>query len=386
MYPGYAKESKLRALTKLLGNSPVKEILQETQLGQVLNRAIGHQDKFYLTVRRYAPAGGKFFSQGWGDIDRVEAFRQEALECVATQQFSQDELIIPIKTHISRTPDYTITTYRADSPWAHWLPPESKSLFLQIVAPIRAPRAVAFHFPCTGDEGFEYRREQVAKDLLSRGIASVLPMIPYYGYRRPKVQDRWYVSSVSDFLTQLTVGFMESLSLYRWLRQSFGHLPFVFTGFSLGGAMAASAACALGDGPPVALAPCLSSLTAEAMCDGAISLNIDWEALGASEHGDSATRQRLYRLADKFGVQEVMKTNPRNRIGSLHQLIAPEDVIVAPKFGEALFAKLQNRIHSQDPHNYCKLESIPGGHGTALIAAGYSFRPAIIQALENLAQ
>ena len=102
-------------------------------------------------------------------------------------------------------------------------------------------------------------------------------MIPYYGYRRPKDQDRWYVNSVADFLLQLTVGFMESLSLHRWLRQKFPNLPLAFTGFSLGGAMAASAACALSEGPRVALAPCLSSLTAEAMCDGAISLNMDWQ-------------------------------------------------------------------------------------------------------------
>ena len=85
--------------------------------------------------------------------------------------------------------------------------------------PLRSPRALTFHFPCTGDEGFEYRRDQVAINLLDRGIASVLPMIPYYGYRRPKDQDRWYVNSVADFLLQLTVGFMESLSLHRWLRQ-----------------------------------------------------------------------------------------------------------------------------------------------------------------------
>jgi len=385
MYPGYAKESPLRTLTKILGDASVRDILQQTQLGQVLNRAIGQQDRFYLGIRRLIPQGGKFFSQGWGDVGRIEAFRQEALECVATQQFARDELIIPTKTHVSQTPDYSVTTYRADSPWAHWLPPESKSLFLQIIAPHRTPQAVAFHFPCTGDEGFEYRRDQVAKNLLSRGVASVLPMIPYYGFRRPKGQDRWYVNSVGDFLTQLTVGFMESLSLYRWLRQTFNHLPFVFTGFSLGGAMAASSACALSEGPRVALAPCLSSLTAEAMCDGAISLNIDWQALGGGRSGTPEIRQKLYRLADRFGVQEVMKTNPVNRIGSLHQLIAPEDVIVAPRFGEALFARLEDRIHSQNPHSYAKLEAIAGGHGTALIAAGYSFEPAILRALENLA-
>ena len=120
-----------------------------------------------------------------------------------------------------------------------------------------------------GMRGFEYRRDQVALNLLDRGIASVLPMIPYYGYRRPRDQDRWYVNSVADFLLQLTVGFMESLSLHRWLREKFPNLPLAFTGFSLGGAMAASAACALSEGPRVALAPCLSSLTAEAMCDGA---------------------------------------------------------------------------------------------------------------------
>ena len=93
--------------------------------------------------------------------------------------------------------------------------------------------------------------------------------------------------------------------------------------------MAASAACALSEGPRVALAPCLSNLTAEAMCDGAISLNMDWQALGGGKSGSPEVREKLYRLADRFGVLEVMKTNPHNRIGSLHQLIAPEDVIVA---------------------------------------------------------
>ena len=384
MYPGYAKDSPLRAFTKLLGDTSVQRVIKSTQLGNALNRAIGHQDRLYLAMRRFAPNGGRFFRHGWGDIARAEAFRAEALECVSTQQFSYDELVQPEITHIATRKDYKIISYRAESPWAKWLPQESHPLFVQVVTPLRSPRALAFHFPCTGDEGFEYRRDQVALNLLDRGIASVLPMIPYYGYRRPKDQDRWYVNSVADFLLQLTVGFMESLSLHRWLRQKFPNLPLAFTGFSLGGAMAASAACALSEGPRVALAPCLSSLTAEAMCDGAISLNMDWQALGGGKSGSPEVREKLYRLADRFGVLEVMKTNPHNRIGSLHQLIAPEDVIVAPRFGQALFNTLQSRIQADNPNAYCELETILGGHGTAMIAAGYSFEPAIIRSLENL--
>ena len=90
---------------------------------------------------------------------------------------------------------------------------------------------------------------RVALNLLDRGIASVLPMIPYYGYRRPKDQDRWYVNSVADFLLQLTVGFMESLSLHRWLRQKFPNLPLAFTDLVSVVLWQASAACALSEGP-----------------------------------------------------------------------------------------------------------------------------------------
>jgi len=384
MYPGYAKESPIRAFTRLLGDDSVRRLLHETQIGSVFNRAIGHQDRFYLALRRLIPNGGRFFSQGWGDLARAEEVRAEILECVSTRQFHLREIINPVKTHETLRRDCRIMTYQVTSPWAHWLPQESETLYFQIVEPIESPQAFAFHLPCTGDEGFEYRREQVAKGLLHRRIASIIPMIPYYGHRRPVGQDRWYVRTVADFLIQLSVGFIESLALHNWFREFYPHSPLVFTGFSLGGAMAASAACALNEGPYVALAPCLSSLTAEAMCDGAISLNISWSSLGGSRGGDQETREQLYQLADRFGVQAVIDSNPVNRVGSLHQLVASEDVIVDERFGEALYQALAKRISTSLPNSYACLETIPGGHGTAMIAAGQSFGPAIIRALEHL--
>ena len=57
---------------------------------------------------------------------------------------------------------------------------------------------------------------------------------------------------------------------------------------------------------------------------------------------------------------------------------------MAPRFGQALFNTLQSRIQADNPNAYCELETILGGHGTAMIAAGYSFEPAIIRSLKIL--
>ena len=117
--PGLRKDSPLRAFTKLLGDTSVQRVIKSTQLGNALNRAIGHQDRLYLAMRRFAPNGGRFFRHGWGDIARAEAFRAEALECVSTQQFSYDELVQPEITHIATRKDYKVISYRAESPWAN---------------------------------------------------------------------------------------------------------------------------------------------------------------------------------------------------------------------------------------------------------------------------
>ena len=132
-------------------------------------------------------------------------------------------------------------------------------------------------------------------------------------------------------------------------------------------------------GPRVALAPCLSSLTAEAMCDGAISLNMDWQALGS---GTEAGVKKSSELADRFGV-----LGNENQSSQRHRLASPTYRARrrhhAFRFGQALFNTLQSR-GQQTIQSYCELETVLGGHGTAMIAAGYSFEPAIIRSLEKI--
>ena len=94
-----------------------------------------------------------------------------------------------------------------------WLPLSLTHSFYKC-NPTRLPRALPSIFLVPEIEGFEYRATGL-HNLLNRGIASVLPMIPYYRIPQTQDQDRWCVNSVADFLLQLTVGFMESLSLHR---------------------------------------------------------------------------------------------------------------------------------------------------------------------------
>ena len=53
----------------------------------------------------------------------------------------------------------------------------------------RAPTKIAVHLPTTGDQ-FYYFRKQIALDLLKHDIASVIPMLPYYGPRKPPSSTR----------------------------------------------------------------------------------------------------------------------------------------------------------------------------------------------------
>ena len=59
MYPGYAKDSPAR-FHEALRDISVQRVTRVRALGNALNRAIGHQDRLYLAMRRFAPNGGHF--------------------------------------------------------------------------------------------------------------------------------------------------------------------------------------------------------------------------------------------------------------------------------------------------------------------------------------
>ena len=221
MYPGYAKDSPLRAFTKLLGDTSVQRVIKSTQLGNALNRR-ELQDRLYLAMRRFAPNGGRFFRHGWGDIARAGRFERKRSNVSQLGNF----LTIIGQPVMHDTQGYKIIGYRAESPWVKWLPQESHPL-CQVVTPLRAPRALAFHFPCTGDEDLNIAGS-VALNLLDRGIASVLPMITITATvdPRPRPVVREFRDRFSPSAHRWLHG---SLSLHRWLRQKFQispwHLP-----------------------------------------------------------------------------------------------------------------------------------------------------------------
>jgi hypothetical protein len=76
------------------------------------------------------------------------------------------------------------------------------------------------HTAATGDEGFEWRRKNVAEPLLKHKIASLIVEIPYYGKRKPPEQKKVFFSEVKDLGLMAFATIEEMRAILHWIRKS----------------------------------------------------------------------------------------------------------------------------------------------------------------------
>lgn len=153
----------------------------------------------------------------------------------------------------------SVHTLRFESPVHRLLPPESRMATALLVTPKQQAMSSSSSsseptssfplvalMPPTADFTYAARLRILAVPLARRGIASLVPMIPFYADRKPEEQFRACLMSVSD-LFALGAGVIgETSALFNVLAAGVNQHrfhAFGISGYSLGGYLAAQFAC-----------------------------------------------------------------------------------------------------------------------------------------------
>lgn len=221
-------------------------------------------DKIFRTATQYM---AKFFNQGWGDIATYRKLASlQKIVCDKEQLNDVHNFLktVDIKLSKGKKLNSCMTVYRGEfkSPLAslapRMLPIESETAHFQLVLPNNwtTQKPVCIHLAGTGDHFFWRRRHFMAQPLAKEcNIASIILENPFYGYRKPKNQQRSTVNYVSDIFVMGAALMVECVALLLWCERH-GYGPLGITGVSMGGHMATIAAS--GYSKPLAIVPCLS--------------------------------------------------------------------------------------------------------------------------------
>lgn len=261
---------------------------------------------FEFIGRNLTPARSKtrFFHEGWGDLALARDVARRSLEYFdptrPTTELKNSLAVIQWSASTAADAGYGVGIVRQDatfeSPFAEFLPPESRKVRFARLRPSRTDDAsgtpvkktrVAVLLPCTGDVDEWYRRS-IARELLESGVECVIPTIAYYGERKPAEQWRHVLRSVAEAKIQFSVTPIEMMALIKALRSEASNegreLEMCIAGVSLGGTMSALTANALArQGEPAAASTAVCCVAAANDCtpytDGSIETRLAWDVL-----------------------------------------------------------------------------------------------------------
>ena len=145
----------------------------------------------------------------------------------------------------------------------------------------------------SGDHGFGLRRF-LAQPLLAAGVGAHAAGESLLWIAPPPGQKGEALRTVADLLLMGRATAVEAVALLGWLLAR-GHPKVGISGYSMGGSMAAYAACFF---PlPLAVVPvAVAHSAAPVFTQGVLSALPDWEALGRTCGGPESARQRLAEL------------------------------------------------------------------------------------------
>lgn len=263
-----------------------------------------------------------FFCRGFGSPDALRQLQQ--LRSVRALQRD----LLQCKPQIEWMPqieklgdDVSVQTLRFESPVSHLLPAESRMATALLVTPPpsfankeKAVPLVAL-MPPTADFTYAARLRFLAAPLAQRGIASLVPMIPFYADRKPADQFRACLLSVSD-LFALGAGVIgETSGLFNVLqdessvqRSGYRFDAFGISGYSLGGYLAAQFAC-VSDRELACVPIVLPRSATSVFTRGVLSRIVDFRG---GLRADVVDPQRRQRILDAVALREADFTIPRS--------------------------------------------------------------------------
>lgn len=307
----------------------------------------------------------RFFEDGWGSQALLERLSR------GPQGFALPELHEMALSPPRREGGVWVQEGRFPSPAAVGpLPAASAEARFQLLLPAKAGPLppVCLFLASSGDHGFGMRRF-LAQPLLAAGVGAVLLENPYYGSRRPPGQKGEALRTVADLLLMGRATAVEAVALLGWLLAR-GHPKVGLSGYSMGGSMAAYAACFF---PlPLAVVPvAVAHSAAPVFTQGVLSALPDWEALGRTCGGPEAARQRLAELLEGLSVTGLPPlSNPRRAI-----------LLGARKDG---FVPSSSTLRLLQHWRGAELRYLRGGHVTGLVAGRSVIARAILDAFSRV--
>jgi hypothetical protein len=215
------------------------------------------------------PSKKRPFNLGWGDRDVVQWYRDNAR--VVPPIADIEVRFRPAR----RSGDVLVRDLEFESPF-EMLPEPARRVRARWITTHPEPERVVVLHASWNDE--DYRtRTRMARDLLARGIAAVIPQHPLYGDRRRAEHLQTPVPVVSDFCLMGRGGVLEGRSLIRHLHDS-GYRVGV-SGYSMGGNIAGFVGV-LVDFPVAISATAVPYSAGPPFMSGLLRSTIAWEALG----------------------------------------------------------------------------------------------------------
>jgi hypothetical protein len=242
------------------------------------------------------------------------------------------------------------------------LPPPARTAAIRLIEPPGGTRRVCLLMAAWNDHGYD-TRQQVADELVQRGIGSLILEIPYYGHRRVISADHQPIQTVADFARMGLGAVTEGRALLNHFRSQY---QMGVSGYSMGGNIGAMVGATAGY--PVAVAPLAASHSpGPVFLDGVISNGIQWEALGGEGQSD--------RLRESLSAASVLRLVSPDWTQAAVMVAALDDGFVPRPAVEAL--------HRHWPGS--ELRWRPGGHATLLWRQRRVLADAISDSFDRLA-
>ncbi len=230
-------------------------------------------DRIAAVMIRRGPERLRIFPGGWGEQEYVDQ-----LDDITTVQTTPPDLDIswsPTK-HLG---DRTIRDGRFGA--ITDVPIAARTATIRIIEPAGGSNRLCLLMAAWNDHGYD-TRQQLADELVLRGIGSLVLEIPYYGTRRLVGPDEQPIQTVADFARMGLGAVNEGRALLRHFRPNY---QMGVSGYSMGGNIGALVGAAAGF--PVAMAPLAASYSpGPVFLDGVISNGIQWQALGGRQQED----------------------------------------------------------------------------------------------------
>ena len=287
-------------------------------------------DRIGVEVTRRPALYQPIFIDGWGDVDAVpQACPGAALGIVEARSLR------------SSTPQRLVQELRFESPLACHLPPAARMVNARVTCPDGATRLVVL-FAAFNDHGYA-SRTKLADALADRGVAAAIIEAPFYGKRR--THPGQVVRTVADLLTLGAGTVTEGIGLARWFATEGWELG--FSGYSMGGSMAAYAAAAMRD-QTVAVAPIAAAYSPSVVyVEAVLSSGVAWHRLRPNGP------DRLHEVLDSVSVLELPPL-PHPQVAVL---------LAAERDGYVPFSATERLADHWDG---CDLRVVAGGHASLM--------------------